>query len=321
MRSTSRSSLVTVTIPTRNRADHLAKTLDSILNSTVLPDRIFVVDNSTDGHQATKTLCERYGDDVTYVAPTADLSMAANHNRCLDLIDTELGCVLHDDDVFGPDFLERGIAELGAHPDAVFFAVNYGVIDEVGTELYPHAWPKFPAGQLSPREFLTTAFATHSPVHFSASLLRADPARRCRLSDRDANCADMGYFFQLATYGSVLLCQDGLVQVRVHADMESARAGYHGFRGNRRSEALAFVPVEWGTKRRFLVSDRAAAALGSTRPAVRRAAAKAAVRALAHDLRIPTLALNERARLVLAAVAIGWQAIPNQYQRSKAIAA
>jgi glycosyltransferase involved in cell wall biosynthesis len=297
-------SSVTVAIPTRDRTEFLHESIASILRGTVRAEKILVVDNSQLDPGRTEAICREFGESVTYLAPLANLTMQANHNRALRSIETQYSCILHDDDTYSRDFLERGIDALSSNDRAAFFAVNYGVIDEQGREKQAHAWPKFDAGTHSGIEFLSLAMASRSPAHFSASVLRTEFATRCALAEADGNCADMGFFFQMACHGEVILEQDALAQVRVHGGMESAREGYFGFRGGRRSEVLAIVPLEWETKRRFLHSEKARSTYAPHIAALEKNAARTALRAIACDLKRRHVRLSDRLGLLRAAAPI-----------------
>ena len=290
-------------IPTRDRPEFLAETIQSVLAGSRVPEELYVVDNSQKNPSATEEVCRRFGSAVRYLAPVGNLSMQNNHNRALRSIHGELACVLHDDDVYGPTFLERGECELLLHPEADLFAVNYAVIDEHGATLTTRCWSDFPAGMLRPVEFLSHAMRNRSPIHLSASVMRAGAAKQCSLAEPDGNCADMGFFFQLTARTTSILLDEPLVSIRVHGGMESAQAGFF-FGGKRRSSVLPLAPLEFRTKDRFLQSADAAQALGEELPGLRRAAASTAIKHLVRDMRSRALPIGERLRLAQAAAVL-----------------
>lgn len=299
------SKSVGVVIPTRDRVEYLAETIESVLEGTRTPDEFKVVDNSVHRPAETKAVCLRYGSRVQYVAPIQNLSMQANHNRAIQSIDSDLCCVVHDDDTYGPDFLRRGTDALTADPTANLFVTNYSAIDGDGKVTWPRAWSEFPSGIVSPVDLLTFAMKGRSPIHLSAAVMRTTAAKRFSLHEVDGNCADMGFFFPLVSQSNSILLDEPLVNIRVHSGMESTRAGYFRFDAKRISVVRPIATLEWRTKRRFLESDVAASALGLKKvEELRRIAAKRAVDLLLGDARNRSLLPWEQLRLVAAAARI-----------------
>ncbi len=222
--------------------------------------------------------------------------------RAIDIADTDYVCLLHDDDVYGTEFISRGIAALSANPGAALFAVNYGVIDGNDRKVRHKAWHNWRAGTLEPAEYLREVLSNSSVVHISAAMMRTALARQCRMVEADGNCSDMGYFFQLGGRARVILCDEPLVSIRIHQAMISSEAGFVQGGGKQRSPALALAPLEWATKRRFLNSPTARQALGNDLDHVRVAAARRAIDNLRPDLR--GYPISERLRILRAIVAI-----------------
>lgn len=279
-------SSVTVAIPTRDRPQFLHRALSSVLSGSLRPDRVVVVDNSQRDPSATRQICEQF-DQVEYAAPIGDLTLQGNQNRALECgAPTTFVCVLHDDDVYGPRFLERGVAALSADPSANVFCVNYGVIDADDRPLNSRAWAGWFAGVHEPKVFLSHILSTTSPIHLSASMLRSGPAARCRMVEIDGACFDAGFFLQLGATGRVIMCDEPLVAIRLHQAMVSVAAGFKQKEAaERKSEELGYVSLEWPMKLRFLDSRPAQEVLGGELQQIKRAAARYAVRRLRPDLR------------------------------------
>lgn len=116
--------LVSVLIPTYNRATTLGKTLDSIFSQSLQDFEIILVDDaSTD---STPDLLASYRDSRLHVYrnPT-NLGQAGNAERCLSLATAPFVHYLYSDDYFLPDCLAQKVAAISAHPDiALVFAAT-----------------------------------------------------------------------------------------------------------------------------------------------------------------------------------------------------
>lgn len=111
------SPLVSVIVPTYNRAKTLPETLDSILNQTYNAIEIIVVDDgSTD---ETKDVMEKYK-NVIYIYQE-NKGQASARNTGLKRASGEIISSLDSDDIWYPDFLSRCVAKLKEdHLDFVF---------------------------------------------------------------------------------------------------------------------------------------------------------------------------------------------------------
>src|SRR5688572_23564901 len=103
--------LVTVTIPTYNRAHLLGPAIESVLAQSLQDVEIFISDNaSTD---ETQKVVEGIDDPrVHYVRNERNLGVHANLSRGFTLGSAPYVCVLPDDDAMLPRNLERKVAML-----------------------------------------------------------------------------------------------------------------------------------------------------------------------------------------------------------------
>ncbi len=107
---------ISVIIPCCNGEAFLAATLESVLNQTLPPAEVIVVDDgSTDGSLA---LASTFGGIVrTMAQPRSGASAARNAGMAAAIGDAVM--FLDADDLLGPTVLEELAAVLAAHPDAV----------------------------------------------------------------------------------------------------------------------------------------------------------------------------------------------------------
>jgi glycosyltransferase involved in cell wall biosynthesis len=107
---------ISLIIPMFNASLFLREAVDSVLNQTVRPSQIIVVDDgSTDD---SRQIARSYGDEVTVIAQ-ANAGTSAARNRGLAEAGQPLITFLDADDRLMPDKLERQLHALSDHPDAM----------------------------------------------------------------------------------------------------------------------------------------------------------------------------------------------------------
>jgi glycosyltransferase involved in cell wall biosynthesis len=111
-------ALVSIGIPTYDRADSLRRALGSAIDQTHGELEIVVSDNgSSDG---TRALCEEWAardQRVRYLRQEVNRGPIANFNAVIAALGGDHVLLLADDDWLEPDYVERCLAELAARPD------------------------------------------------------------------------------------------------------------------------------------------------------------------------------------------------------------
>ncbi|MEO8657508.1 MAG: glycosyltransferase [Bryobacteraceae bacterium] len=170
--------LVSVIIPTYNRATTVISAIDSVLAQTYTNlDVIVIDDGSTDGTES--LLEQRYSSRIRVIVQ-ANAGPAAARNRGIDQAEGELIAFLDSDDSWLPTKLERQVELLNrAGSDVACCLCNCKVIYPDGTTSttfdIAKAMPSCPSGLwLNPSEVLLTRFIMFS----QAALVRRDVLRR-----------------------------------------------------------------------------------------------------------------------------------------------
>ena len=124
--------LVSVIIPTYNRADYIAEAIDSVLGQTYPAIEIIVIDDgSTDDSRA---IVERFGPKVHYVLQdNAERGAARNHG--LRLAKGKYIAFLDSDDLWLPTKAEEDVAFLERNPGVGLLCTDAIQIDGDGKEL------------------------------------------------------------------------------------------------------------------------------------------------------------------------------------------
>ena len=140
------SSRTTVIVPTYNRAEFLGEALASLLDQTLAPSRIVVIDDgSTDD---TKAVVESFGPHLEY-RHQANSGKANALNSVLSTVTEEFVWIFDDDDVAEPDALAQMVRALSNRLDCGF---AYGAFDTfrstpVGT---PRSYVRGPIPDVEP---------------------------------------------------------------------------------------------------------------------------------------------------------------------------
>jgi glycosyltransferase involved in cell wall biosynthesis len=128
-----RTPLVWIGLPVRRRSTFLAQAVESVLAQGLGAWRLFVSENGEPSAAIRAALEPYLGDPrIEHSASGLDLTVGGNHTRALAAASAPYACVLHDDDYWAPDFLERHVAFLDRHPAAGFSFSAFTFVDEAG---------------------------------------------------------------------------------------------------------------------------------------------------------------------------------------------
>lgn len=113
-------SLVSVGIPTFQRADKLKRAVTSVLDQTHRNIELVISDNASQDHTEAlcRALCAR-DPRVRYLRSTVNRGPTANFNTVFDELGGDYVMVLSDDDWLDPDYISSCLAELHRQPDLV----------------------------------------------------------------------------------------------------------------------------------------------------------------------------------------------------------
>jgi len=113
---------VSIIVPTYNRADLLATSLDSVARQTFTDYEIIVVDDGSYDHTA-EMIADRT-ERIRYLwQQNQGASEARNH--ALRIVHSEFVAFLDSDDLWQPTFLEAAVGRLRAHPDEALVYTDF----------------------------------------------------------------------------------------------------------------------------------------------------------------------------------------------------
>lgn len=207
------SPRVSVCLPTYNRAGYLAQCLAGILAQTFRDFEVIVSDNcSTD---ATAEVVGAFNDPrIRYVRNARNIGVFPNMNQCLDLARGQYICILHDDDLYEPRFLEREVAMLDRYPSAAFVhCATYEIDGEGRRRRVVRAYPedRLIVGKEEFRRYL----GGHN-VCCSTVMVHGDLYRKMGGFDTELLCADWLMWLRLCLEGDVAYVAEPQASLRVH---------------------------------------------------------------------------------------------------------
>jgi glycosyltransferase involved in cell wall biosynthesis len=203
--------LVSVIIPTYNRADTVCASIDSVLGQTYPNIEVIVVDDgSTDG---TRGVLETYGKRIRIVTQV-NAGPAIARNRGISVAKGDIIALLDSDDLWLPTKLERQVKSLeDAGPDVNCSLCNCTVIYTNGRKTSTFAiadtMPRYPCGiWLNPAEVLINRFVLFN----QAVAIRREVLERVGYFDETLRFGeDYELPFRLAMEGPWTIIRDELV--------------------------------------------------------------------------------------------------------------
>jgi glycosyltransferase involved in cell wall biosynthesis len=117
---------VDIGLPTRGEAPYIAESIDSILAQTHSAWHLLISENGPEGSELGERIRPYLADERIEYSPTGSaLGAAKNHTRVIQYGSAPYVAILHDDDRWDPEFLERRVEFLESHPDCSFvFSAN-----------------------------------------------------------------------------------------------------------------------------------------------------------------------------------------------------
>ena len=202
------SHLVSVIIPTHNRAEWLRPAIESVLAQTYPNLELIVVDDgSTDD---TPALLASYGSRLCAIHQN-NLGVSVARNKGFAHSHGDYVCFLDDDDIFLPEKIALQVAALKAEPNAVLVHCGHHLMDEHGRRLRH-------TGVLPDGNVLARLSASNF-IWMGAPLIRRAALQEAGLFDnRFSTAADYDMWLRLAQRGPFACVHKVLGGYRVHPE-------------------------------------------------------------------------------------------------------
>jgi glycosyltransferase involved in cell wall biosynthesis len=201
---------VTVFVPTWNRPDMIAASIDSALAQTFEDFVVLVGDNG--GSPLTEGIVRGYDDPrVRYIRHERNLGGMGNWLELIRLAETPLVASLHDDDTWEPTFLEKAVPPMLADPEISMVFCDFWCVDAAGDRLAEHSeWlqrhsgrDRIPAGRFTGTyaDGLRMAAVWGAPQPAYAAVLRRRAVLATDFPDEIAPVYDLWLVYQVLRRG------------------------------------------------------------------------------------------------------------------------
>ena len=217
--------LVTVAIPTYNRAAFIRDAIDSVLAQTFSDFELIILDDaSTDG---TAEIARSYDDPrLQYRRNPSNIGMTGNWNLGFELAQGRLVALLHDDDRWAPEFLERAVQLFARSPDVGFAYAPTRPIDRQGRVVGDARLGLATADRVFPPPEALDRLVRRTEVSVAAVLVRrAAFFEAGGFRDRWPYHMDWELWIKIASRHSVGFLSEVLGYHREHDDRLSERFG------------------------------------------------------------------------------------------------
>jgi glycosyltransferase involved in cell wall biosynthesis len=294
---------VDVVVPTYGRPRYLAETVESVLAQTLPSWRLTIAENGPGGGEVEAVLRPYLGDPrIRYLARGRNIGAARNAASLVAGATAPYVGLLHDDDLWDPEFLERRVAFLEANPGCGLVFSGCRVIDGIGAEIF-RTRRSFPAGLQPRRSFLRTLYRSNV-IYIPTVLVPRRVYDELGTFNRSVLFYDYEMWLRIATHFDVGYLPGWDAAYRVHPTQTTHREDSQ--LGELRLQLLdemekhlppGFSPLD---RRRA----RASALLHVSADALRRGEPRRSVAAFASSLRIYPVALADPKVLAIAAHAL-----------------
>lgn len=217
--------LVSICIPTRNRASWLRRSLEHICGQDYDPIEIVISDNaSEDDTEEVARAAARVDRRIRYVRHARNLGLYGNHNFCLDAGHGEFICLFHDHDEHSRSIVSTYVEFLRCHPRVGVVCSDWDLIDAEGRCLGARVYGVAEVTQ--GLEYISqTIRSGRSAIGLPGAMIRRSALGALRFDEQaPIGFGDFVVWFRLAEQADVGHINDRLWSWRQDPRSESARS-------------------------------------------------------------------------------------------------
>lgn len=221
---TASQPLVSVCVPTHNRAGLLSESLRTICRQSYALLEIILSDNgSTD---ETERVCREFANAdprIRYFRQTQNIGLHPNYNFCFDQARGDIICFFHDDDLYEGEIVGQSVAFLQEHPEVGVVCSDWGLVDGTGQLIGVR---EFDVQPVTPGlQYIDQTIRTgKSPIGCSGAVIRRSALGDIRF-DRAGTTgfSDFAVWFRIAECAAIGHIRRRLFSYRLHSGSLSRR--------------------------------------------------------------------------------------------------
>jgi len=230
---------IDVVLPFYGDLERLRIAVASVLAQDCQDFRLICVDDRSPDPTAGEWVRGLSDHRVTYVRNPRNLGLAANFDRCVDLVTAPWFVMMGADDVMLPQYMETVLGLVSQAPHVAMVQPGVSVIDEHGAPYKPLAdrvkAVLRPATHGRPRELkgktLAQSLTRADWAYFPSITWRADYVKKHRFDQRYPIALDLALMLNIILDGGSMLLDDRVVfEYRRHRSSESAVTATNGTR-------------------------------------------------------------------------------------------
>ncbi|WP_293915230.1 glycosyltransferase family 2 protein [Deinococcus sp.] len=218
-----KNSLVTILIPTYNRAEFLREAIQSAVTQTHRELEILILDDASPDD--TTSVAAEFADDprVIYIRHPNNLGIAGNWRAGIERVRGEFFCLLHDDDTFEPTFVESLLQPLRSDPNVILAFCDQWMMGTDGSRNVAESealQKRFRRNRLSAGilpDFAVSALV-NSSIPVGASLFRTAMIELAFIAEQAKGSIDSWLFYRCVGTGrSAHYLPERLMNYRTHS--------------------------------------------------------------------------------------------------------
>lgn len=219
----SRPPVVDVAIPTRGQLEYLREAIESVVGQSFDSWRLTISENGSESEEI-RTLVRSYLADsrIRHVVSSEGLDQSEHFTRLIRMGQAPYVALLHEDDRWGPRFLERRVSFLDSHPAAAFVFSGHVVIDDAGRSVGPSLLP-LEEGVYGPASFLPLLYRENVVGVPTVVVRRAAYEAVGADYRREVGFNDHEMWLRIATRFQVGFLETRDADYRVHAQQTSSQ--------------------------------------------------------------------------------------------------
>jgi len=217
--------LVTIGIPTFNRARFLKRMLPQVSNQTYRNLEILISDNASEDE--TQALCSEWASRdsrIRLLRHPKNIGLYPNHNACLEAARGRYLCLFHDDEQYTPEMIDRYVAFMEAHPEAGLLCSDWELIDEADRVVAVRQ-AEAPPLQTGDAYVAQTTRSGRSSLNCPGTMIRREALNGIRFDpESPLGFGDFIVWFRIAERWSIGHLGERLWRYRIHSEALSDRS-------------------------------------------------------------------------------------------------